>query len=206
VTDGRSEQLERPSRHRRRGEPYTRWHATPVRPRRERRRPLTIPLLVEVLGVIVLGAGGLFVLRVGLGLPHDVTLALLATLAVGWSVSLFWRDRLQRTAPAAPPPPRYEVRCDDDAISVLVDGVPRGAVRWDDILLVGIRIDGDAILPEPWWWLTGTFGECFYPNEAAGWQDAHRQMARRLSGFDHAAVIEAMGMASGGVVVWKRTI
>ena len=167
---------------------------------------MVIPLLVEVLGFIFLSAGGFVVLHAYLGLPQDVARVLLAALVVGWGVSLFWRDRQRRTAPAAPAPPRYEVRCDNDAISVHVDGVPRGLVRWSDMLLVGIRIDDDVLLPEPWWWLTGTFGDCFYPNEAVGWQDAHRQMARRLSGFDHRAVIEAMSMTSGGVVVWKRTV
>ena len=153
----------------------------------------SLRVLAEVLAFIFASAAGLAFLRVRFDLSQEVAAELLMTAAVAWGASLLLRDRGRKarapdtgTAPAAraPAPARYEVRCTDDEISVHVDGVLGGGVRWNDLRLVGIRID-EAFLPQPWWWLTGAAGDCAYPNDADGRQEAHRQMSERLAGFDH---------------------
>jgi hypothetical protein len=97
---------------------------------------------------------------------------------------------------------RFEVRFDDEMVVVLYDGAPRERVTWSRLRLVGIRID-DAWLPQPWWLLADADGGCTFPSDARGWEEMLHAMGERLPGFDHGAVIRAMTLMSGGVVVWK---
>jgi flavin-binding protein dodecin len=78
------------------------------------------------------------------------------------------------------------------------------SVRWADITSVLIEID-DTWLPQPWWIVRGANGGCMYPNDARGAEAALERLASRLPAFDYAAVINAMGLTSGGVIVWQST-
>jgi predicted metal-dependent HD superfamily phosphohydrolase len=97
---------------------------------------------------------------------------------------------------------RYAVMCDDDGIAVTRDGELVERMRWADVTSVLIRIDDD-FLPQPWWLVRGASGGCMYPNDARGAETAIDRLASRLPRFDYAAVINAMGLTSGGVVVWQ---
>ena len=97
----------------------------------------------------------------------------------------------------------YAVSCDDDGVTVARDGKTVESVRWAAMTSVLIKID-DSFLPQPWWIVRGANGGCMYPNDARGAEAALDRLARRLPGFDYAAVIKAMGLTSGGVIVWQR--
>ena len=105
---------------------------------------------------------------------------------------------------AAPSESRYAVTCDDQGIAVAHDGKPVESVRWADVTAVLIRID-DSFLPQPWWIVRSASGGCMYPNDARGAEAAIDSLSGRLPGFDYAAVIKAMGLMSGGVIVWEAT-
>ena len=98
---------------------------------------------------------------------------------------------------------RYAVTCDDEGVAVTLDDKPVESVRWADVTAVLIRID-EQFLPQPWWIVRGSSGGCMYPNDARGAERALEILPARLQGFDYAAVIKAMGLNSGGVVVWTR--
>ena len=118
---------------------------------------------------------------------------------------------LDRGKPArAPRPARapsvspYEVRFDDVSIVVSREGTADARVAWADLVTVGVRID-DAFLPEPWWLLfVPTLAGIQYPSSARGASEMLHELQRRLPGFDNAELIRAMGMMSGGVVLWER--
>jgi predicted metal-dependent HD superfamily phosphohydrolase len=98
----------------------------------------------------------------------------------------------------------YAVSCDDDGMTVARDRKKVESVRWADITSVLIEID-DTWLPQPWWIVRGANGGCMYPNDARGAEAALERLASRLPAFDYAAVINAMGLTSGGVIVWQST-
>jgi predicted metal-dependent HD superfamily phosphohydrolase len=108
------------------------------------------------------------------------------------------------TGPGKAAESAYAVTCDDDGVTVARDGKAVESVRWADMTSVSIEID-DSFLPQPWWIVRGANGGCMYPNDARGAEAALDPLAGRLPGFDYAAVIKAMGLTSGGVVVWQRT-
>ncbi|HVJ30391.1 MAG TPA: hypothetical protein VNA66_08815 [Gammaproteobacteria bacterium] len=98
---------------------------------------------------------------------------------------------------------RYAVACDDEGVAVTLDDKAVDSVRWAEVTAVLIRID-EQFLPQPWWIVRGANGGCMYPNDARGAERALEILPARLPGFDYAAVIKAMGLNSGGVVVWTR--
>src|SRR5262245_41130130 len=98
---------------------------------------------------------------------------------------------------------RYGVTCDAEGMAVTLDDKAVESVRWGDVTAVLIRID-EQFLPQPWWIVRGANGGCMYPNDARGAERALEILPARLPGFDYAAVIKAMGLNSGGVVVWTR--
>jgi hypothetical protein len=102
----------------------------------------------------------------------------------------------------------YTVHFDDEAITVTFKnkkGESRESVRWADLAVVGITIR-DTYLPEPYWTLAGMpgTGGCIYSNDAIGGNELLRALQERLPGFDNVALIQAMGMMSGGVRIWER--
>jgi hypothetical protein len=120
---------------------------------------------------------------------------------------------LDRRRPSRAPRPAgrpyvspYEVRFDDVSIIVSRQGAADECVTWADLATVGVRIDDEAFLPEPWWLLfaPGLRG-IKYPSSARGASEMLHELQRRLPDFDNAALIRAMGMLSGGMVLWERT-
>lgn len=71
--------------------------------------------------------------------------------------------------------------------------------------MVGITIE-DCFLPVPFWMLARSRGKggCVYPNDAVGAKEMLGELQRRVPDFDNRAVIQAIGMMAGGVVVWER--
>ncbi|HEY3517689.1 MAG TPA: hypothetical protein VGL98_11645, partial [Gammaproteobacteria bacterium] len=98
---------------------------------------------------------------------------------------------------------RYAVVCDAEGITVTLNDKTADSVRWVDVTAVLIRID-EQFLPQPWWIVRGANGGCMYPNDARGAERALEILPARLPGFDYAAVIKAMGLDSGGVIVWQK--
>ena len=102
----------------------------------------------------------------------------------------------------------YTVVFDDEAITVTLNdkkSEKSESVRWADLAVVGITIV-DTYLPEPYWTLAGMpgTGGCIYANSAIGAKELLRALQERLPGFDNVALIQAMGMMSGGVRIWER--
>jgi hypothetical protein len=140
------------------------------------------------------------------GAPPWLAYLGVAVLAVAALLSLDRRRSSRAPRPAgAPYVPPYEVRFDDVSIIVSRQSAADERVTWADLITVGVRID-EAFLPEPWWLLfaPGLKG-IQYPSSARGASEMLHELQRRLPGFDNAGVIRAMGMMSGGVVVWERT-
>ena len=161
---------------------------------------LALDLAVVGIGVAVIAA-----LTRGLGVRIELAAAAAALL---WLVYFgVVRSRVRRRsplsirprAPAAESP--YAVICDDERVTVTTLGKNPESVRWADVTSVLIKID-DSALSQPWWIVRGENGGCMYPNDAHGAEAALDRLAGRLPGFDYAAVIKAMGLTSGGVIVW----
>jgi hypothetical protein len=120
------------------------------------------------------------------------------------SFHLIPRRKLSREPYVSP----YTVRFGDEAITVTLKNKKREtseSVRWADLAVVGITIV-DSFLPEPYWTLAGMPGKggCIYANSANGAKELLRALQERLPGFDNVALIQAMGMMSGGVRIWER--
>jgi hypothetical protein len=96
------------------------------------------------------------------------------------------------------------VSFDEVEIVVTLDGARREAVRWDDLITVGVRIDDEGFLQSVYWVLGGSPGGCYFPSEAQGTQALLAALQTRLPGFDNRALIEAMGLMEGGRVLWQR--
>jgi hypothetical protein len=97
----------------------------------------------------------------------------------------------------------YEVQFDDVEVRVLFKGKPHENVAWSEIKVVGVQID-ESFLPAPWWVLSGgTKSGCLYPSEAKGSMEMLTELQRRLPGFDNKAVVVAMGLMEGGMLVWS---
>ena len=107
--------------------------------------------------------------------------------------------------PSTPYVSPYVVQFDDKGVTVTLRNKRREAVQWGDLVMVGITIR-DCFLPEPFWVLAGSPGKggCFYPNDALGAKEMLCELQRRLPEFNNGAVIQAMCMMAGGVVVWER--
>lgn len=132
----------------------------------------------------------------------NVGIAVLATVAV-FSLDRGRPARAPRPA-GAPYVSPYEVRFDDVSITVSRQGTADARVAWAELVTVGVRID-EAFLPEPWWLLFGPeLRGVQYPSSARGAREMLHELQQRLPGFDNAALIRAMGMMSGGVVLWER--
>jgi predicted metal-dependent HD superfamily phosphohydrolase len=163
---------------------------------------------LEAGDILLLAATGAWtVAGLVLRVPIWIVVAVALAASVAYAIAV---DRLRRSrwspsaARGATGASRYAVHCGDDGIAVSLDGVQRETVRWDDIVIVGIRID-DSFLPQPWWVVGGASGGCMYPSDADGWAAALAELQQRLPGFDNEVVIRAAGMTSGGVVVWEKS-
>jgi hypothetical protein len=126
---------------------------------------------------------------------------LLAFIPRSGSFHLIPRKKLSRGPYVSP----YTVQFDDEAITVTLNAKRRESVRWADLAVVGITIQ-DTFLPEPYWVLAGMpgTGGCIYSSDAVGAGELLRELQKRLPGFDNVALIQAMGMMSGGIRIWER--
>jgi hypothetical protein len=165
-------------------------------------RKLFLPLLCIFLG----GAAGF----IGSLLGAPGRTGQLVGGVVGGIAYLYLDHRGQRARRSTPTTPRapyvspFAVRFDDVEVVVTREGAPFERVRWDDLVTVGVNID-DSPLPQPWWMLFGRLSKsAHYPSDAQGASEMLPELQRRLAGFDNAGVIRAMGMMSGGVVLWER--
>jgi hypothetical protein len=166
-------------------------------------RELLLPLLCIFLGGMAGFVGSL------LGAPGRT--GQLVGGVVGGIAYLYLDRRGQPARPSRPITPRapyvspFAVHFDDVEVVVTRAGAPFERVRWDDLVTVGVHID-DSFLPQPWWLLFGGQSKnAHYPSDAQGANEMLHELQRRLPGFDNAGVIRAMGMMSGGVVLWERT-
>jgi hypothetical protein len=157
---------------------------------------------------IVVGAAAAIGADVWLGLGRGAALAAIVAVAVVYMI-IEWRydvlperrrSRMSRTPYRSP----FAVSFDDEEIVVTLDGARREAVKWKDLITVGIRIDQDGFLPMTYWVLGGTGGGCYFPTEAEGNQALLAGLQARLPDFDNRALIEAMGLMEGGRVLWQR--
>jgi hypothetical protein len=113
-------------------------------------------------------------------------------------------DPAKRRSSSKPYISPYVVRFDDEGIAVTFRNKPHEAVQWADLVMVAITIR-DCFLPVPFWMLAGSGGKgCIYPSDAVGAGEILRELQRRLPAFDNRAVVMAMGMMTGYVVVWEK--
>jgi hypothetical protein len=156
-----------------------------------------------VLGV-VLTLGGK-----ALGLSNNIVVGVLVILTAGWLVfewkhgsALIPKPRsAKNTQPYASP---FSVSFNDSEIVLTLNGKRRESIRWNDLAMVGVRIEQDGFLDTPYWILCGRPGGCIYPHDAVGSREIFTELQKRLPGFDNQAVIQAMGMLTGGAIVWQR--
>jgi len=114
------------------------------------------------------------------------------------------QDPAKRRPSAKPYISPHVVRFDDEGITVTFKNKPHEAVRWADLVMVAITIR-DGFLPMPFFMLAGSGCKgCFYPMEAVGAREMLHELQIRLPDFDNRAVIMAMGMMSGHVIVWEE--
>lgn len=152
--------------------------------------------VVSVLGLVAAVSG----FRTGQKVRDCLGVAVCAIVA-GIYAFLPRRERVDGAPYVSP----YVVRFDENGVEVFFKGKPHESVLWKSLVFVGITIV-DEFLPQPYWMLAGTKGKggCVYPSDAAGAQKMLRELQTRLVDFDDVAVVRAMGMMSGGVVVWEK--
>lgn len=142
-----------------------------------------------------------------------VALVVVPRLLVAWSVRRSVRDVQARIAHPErfPPPPRREpesrvvVHLSEAGVRCERPGGPTEQVAWDDLQRVEIMTTGDGpFQPDVFWMLLGTVGGCAVPQGATG-DAALLERLGQLPGFDHEAVIRAMGSTEDAhFLCWQR--
>lgn len=99
------------------------------------------------------------------------------------------------------------VQFDDTGIS---SSYPKGGtqqIAWAQVERITIETnDSGPWGADVWWLLEGAGVRCTYPGGATGDPEALAEYGRRFPGFNHTAVIEAMGSVSNArFVCWERT-
>lgn len=115
-----------------------------------------------------------------------------------------------RAALAAALQPERQVRVgfdDREVVCLYPEGIAR-RIGWDELAEVGIRTTSEGpFAPDVFWGLHDATGAArvVYPGGATGDAELLRELGRRLPGFDHLAVIDAMGCTDDArFVVWRR--
>lgn len=101
------------------------------------------------------------------------------------------------------------VRLSDDAVCCEHPDGRTERVAWDDLWRVEIVTTSDGpFLDDVFWVLRGADGNCLTIPQGAGGDGTAvllEQLGRRLPGFDHEAVIQAMGSADDArFLCWQR--
>lgn len=152
----------------------------------------------------------------------EVLVALLAVAAalVVMRAVTFWQDRrllrriLEQVAhPERFPPPKplepechYIVHLSEHGVRCERPDGRTEQVAWDDLQRVEVLTTDDGpFAPDVFWALLGTSGGCLIPQGATG-ERALSERLGQLPGFDHGAVIQAMGStANARFLCWQRT-
>lgn len=152
----------------------------------------------------------------------EVLVALLAVAAalVVMRVVTFWRVRRilrrideQIAHPERFPPPeprepecRYIVHLSGHGVRCERPDGSTEQVAWDDLHRVEVLTTDDGpFAPDVFWALLGTSGGCLIPQGATGERELSGRLGQ-LPGFDHEAVIQAMGStANARFLCWQRT-
>jgi hypothetical protein len=121
-------------------------------------------------------------------------------MAMSWSGALAWRARARTKEP-----PRFTVSFDNHEIVSSGEGRSDETVAWSDLTEIMILNEDAFPVGSQYWLLAGSDGNgVAIPSEAEGMQDLLGAMQERLSGFDNAAVVQAMGSLDGAFRVWKK--
>jgi len=120
-------------------------------------------------------------------------------------IAWFRRKRDERQA-ALVSEEQVVVRVDDAGVQVSFPGGEEH-IAWPEVRCVAIETnDSGPWGADLWWLIEGESKRCVYPGGATGGQEALTELAKRLQGFDHGAVIEAMGSTSNArFVCWQRS-
>ena len=116
-------------------------------------------------------------------------------------------DHPERFPPLPPlePESRVVVHLTETGVRCERPGGPSEQVTWEDLQRVEIMTTGDGpFRPDVFWMLFGTVGGCAIPQGATGEPALSRRLGQ-LPGFDHEAVIRAMGSTEDAhFLCWQR--
>jgi hypothetical protein len=103
------------------------------------------------------------------------------------------------------PPARVSV--DDRGLTLTMGSAPPSSLPWSRVHSVTLHTTGQGPLAEDVFWeLEGPDGTVAVPNGAEGILELFDAAGRHLPGFDHEAVIAAMGsMREARFLVWRRS-
>ena len=134
-----------------------------------------------------------------------------------WQSRRLMREVLARVAnpdrfpplPPREPECRFAVRLSDDAVCCERPDGQTERIAWDDLRRVEIvTTDEGPFLEDVFWVLTAADGGCLTIPQGAGGDNTAALLERlgpRLPGFDHEAVIRAMGSTENArFLCWQR--
>ena len=124
-----------------------------------------------------------------------------------WSKLVAWLRRKRRERDESRDVERiFVVSLDDAGIAVRGPNGASSAIAWADVTRIVIATnDRGPWEPDVWWVLEGAGTGVSYPMGAGGEDVAMREIGRRFDGFDHTAVIDAMGSTDiATFVCWQR--
>lgn len=123
------------------------------------------------------------------------------------TIANWWRARQQDRRATLMPESQVLVNFNDSLVSVAFPSGETQSITWQDVDCVAIETnDSGPWGADVWWLLEGQDRRVAYPQGATGDSEMLGQLPNHFPGFDHAAVIQAMGSTSNArFVCWQRS-
>ena len=123
------------------------------------------------------------------------------------AIANWWKDKQQQRQDALKFESQVNVSFNDSQVSVAFPSGETQSIAWQRVDCVAVEINDSG----PWgadvWWLLES-ADCrrvAYPQGSTGDSEMLEQFPDRFPGFNHAAVIQAMGCTSNArFVCWQR--
>lgn len=122
------------------------------------------------------------------------------------ALATWWQRKRQERRDALMFERQVIVSFDDTEVSAIFPTGQKQSIAWQAVDCVAIETnDSGPWGADVWWLLEGLSDRVAYPQGATGDPEMLEQFPARFHGFDHAAVVQAMGCTSNArFVCWER--